>query len=116
MKRIAVALTLAFAAAVTLTGCSAIPPVGVVFTSVGSPGHFATGETTNPGGSVISGESCATSILGLAAFGDYSIDAALKAAGAEGQTLKNVAVDGSTFSILGLYVKACTTVNAHVAM
>ena len=101
---------------VTLAGCATIGPIGGIFSSFRAPGAFQTGETTNPGGSAISGESCATSILSLVAFGDYSIDSALKAAGAEGKTHKNVDVDGSVFSILGLYGKYCTTVNAYVAM
>ena len=101
-----------------LSGCSAFAraPIGGIFTSVKTPGRFVTGETTNPGGSAISGESCAMGVLGAVAWGDFSIDAALKSAGAEGKTLKNVAVDHSIFSILGVYQKSCTTVNAHVAM
>lgn len=105
---------LAVAAFLVATGCAA-GPVGGLFTSVKNPGMFTTGETTNPGGSAISGESCAMSILGLIAIGDWSVDAALTAAGAEGKTLKNVAVDNPYLSILGLYGKFCTTVNAQVA-
>lgn len=103
----------------TLVGCAgsaSLPPSGVIFSSFSGPGQFTTGETTNPGGTAISGEACANSILGLVATGDYSIDAALKNAGAEGKTLKNVAVDGSFTTILGLYSTYCTKVNARVAM
>ena len=100
----------------TTSACAAVGPIGGLYAGVRAPGQFVAGETTNPGGSAISGESCASSILGLVAFGDYSIDSALKAAGAEGKTLKNVAVDGSIMNILGIYQKFCTTVNAHVAM
>lgn len=97
-------------------GCGAlVGPTGALYTGVKNPGMFTTGETTNPGGAAISGESCANSILGLVAMGDWSTDAALKAAGAEGKTLKNVAVDHPYMSILGLYAKFCTTVNAQVA-
>ncbi len=109
---------LAFAAAAATSvaiGCAAAGPVGFIFTSTKNPGQFTTGQTTNPGGSAITGESCAMSILGAIALGDWSVDAALKAAGAEGKTLKNVAVDHPTMSILGLYGKFCTTVNAQVA-
>ena len=95
-------------------GC-AFGPVGTLFTSVKNPGLFTTGETTNPGGSAIAGESCAMSILGAIALGDWSVDAALKAAGAEGKTLKNVAIDHPTMNILGLYGKYCTAVSAQVA-
>ncbi|MEQ8273093.1 MAG: TRL domain-containing protein [Deltaproteobacteria bacterium] len=104
----------AVAAFLVVVGCAA-GPSGVLFTSVKHPGSFQTGLTTNPGGSAISGESCSMSILGAIALGDWSIDAALKAAGAEGKTLKNVAVDHPTLNILGLYGKYCTTVAAQVA-
>ena len=106
---------LAVAAFLVTIGCGALGPQGSLFTSVKNPGGFTTGETTNPGGSAISGESCAMSILGLIALGDWSVDAALKAAGAEGKTLKNVAIDHPGMSILGLYGKFCTTVSAQVA-
>lgn len=104
----------AVAAFLVTVGCAA-GPMGGLFTSVKNPGSFTTGQTTNPGGSAITGESCAMSILGAIALGDWSIDAALKAAGAEGKTLKNVAIDHPTLSILGLYGKFCTTVSAQVA-
>lgn len=104
----------AVAAILVTVGCAA-GPVGGLFTSVKNPGMFTTGETTNPGGSAITGESCSMSILGAIALGDWSVDAALKAAGAEGKTLKNVAIDHPTLSILGLYGKYCTTVSAQVA-
>lgn len=100
---------------VTSIGCGMAGPMGTIFTNTRNPGTFQTGETTNPGGSAISGESCAMSILSLIAMGDWSTDAALKAAGAEGKTLKNVAVDHPYMSILGLYGKFCTAVSAQVA-
>lgn len=110
-------LALSLLTAFAVSGCSTyLGPVGTVYSGFRSPGAFTTGETTNPGGAAISGQSCATSILGVVAWGDYSIDSALKAAGAEGKTLKNVSVDGSVFNILGVYQKYCTLVNAHVAM
>jgi len=103
----------AMAALFVTVGCGAM---GGLYTNVKSPGQFTTGQTTNPGGSAITGESCAMSILGLIALGDFSIDAALKAAGAEGKTLKNVAIDHPIMSILGgAYGKYCTTVSAQVA-
>jgi hypothetical protein len=102
------------AAFLIAVGCAASPS-GFLFTSVKHPGNFTTGETTNPGGSAIAGESCSMSILGLIALGDWSVDASLKAAGAEGKTLKNVAIDHPTLNILGLYGKYCTAVSAQVA-
>ena len=106
---------LSMSAFLVAVGCGALGPTGALYTSVKNPGGFTTGETTNPGGSAIAGETCAMSILGLIALGDWSVDAALKAAGAEGKTLKNVAVDHPTMSILGLYGKFCTSVSAQVA-
>ena len=104
----------AVAAFLVTVGCAA-GPIGFIFTSTKNPGQFQTGQTTNPGGSAITGESCSMSILGAIALGDWSIDAALKAAGAEGKTLKNVAIDYGVLSILGLYGKFCTSVSAQVA-
>lgn len=112
MKKVLAFVTMA--AFLIAVGCAA-GPVGFLFTSVKNPGGFTTGETTNPGGSAIAGESCSMSILGAIALGDWSIDAALKAAGAEGKTLKNVAIDHPALNILGLYGKYCTAVSAQVA-
>lgn len=113
MKKVLVLISMAvFSIAI---GCGALGPVGFLYTGVKNPGLFTTGETTNPGGSAIAGETCAMSILGLIALGDWSVDAALKAAGAEGKTLKNVSVDHPVMSILGLYAKFCTSVSAQVA-
>jgi len=113
MKKVLAFLTMA--AFLVAVGCAAAGPVGFIFTSVKNPAQFTTGETTNPGGSAIAGESCAMSILGAIALGDWSVDAALKAAGAEGKTLKNVSVDHPVLSILGIYGKFCTAVSAQVA-
>ena len=113
MKRL---LTIAALTALfSMTGCAAAGPIGAIFTSVKNPGAFTTGETTNPGMTAITGESCAMSILGMIALGDWSVDAALQAAGAQGKTLKNVAIDHPVLSILGLYGKFCTTVSAQVS-
>lgn len=111
---------LAWTAALSLLatlGCAQVfsPLPGLVFSSVKHPGRYEPGETTNPGGATITGESCAMSILGLISLGDWSVEAALKAAGAEGKTLKNVAVDHPSFNVLGLYSKVCTRVYAQVA-
>ncbi len=100
----------AVAAFLVSIGCGAMG----AYTQVKAPGHFAAGAT-GPGGSKITGESCATNILGIIFTGDYSVDAALQAAGAEGKTLKNVTVDHPTLNILGLFGKYCTQVNAEVA-
>ena len=113
MKKVLVLLTAALL--LVMVGCSAAGPMGLLYTGVKNPGQFSTGETTNPGASAITGETCAMSILGLIAIGDWSVDGALKAAGAEGKTLKNVAVDHRVMSILGLYANFCSRVTAQVA-
>ena len=108
----------AVAAFLVTVGCGAVlgGPSGGLFQSTKNPGQFTTGQTTNPGGSAITGEACAMTILGAIALGDWSIDAALKAVGAEGKTLKNVAIDTSVMAILGVaYAKHCTVVTAQVA-
>ncbi|MEO8874007.1 MAG: TRL-like family protein, partial [Polyangiaceae bacterium] len=53
------------------------------------------------------GEACATGILGLAAFGDASIDAAKKA----GQISDVHSVELRTMNILGIYTQGCTEVH-----
>jgi len=107
---------LALVAAMALLVFIGCGPTGFLYTGVKNPGQFDTGETTNQGASSITGETCAMSILGLIALGDWSVDGALKAAGAEGKTLKNVAVDHRVMSILGAaYANFCTRVTAQVA-
>lgn len=107
-------LSLGLSGLVVASGCAA-GPVGSLFTSVKGPRQFDPGESTNPASAVISGESCSMSILGLVALGDWSVDAALRAAGAEGKTLKNVAVDSRTMTILGaLYGNYCTNITAQI--
>jgi hypothetical protein len=97
-------------------GCGTVGPIGGLFTNVKGPGQFEAGETTNMGANAISEEACAMSILGVVAIGDWSVDAALKKAGAEGKTLKNVAIDHRVFSILGfVFGQYCTRVSAQIA-
>lgn len=55
-----------------------------------------------------SGEACATGILGLAAWGDASLDAAKKAGG----NISDVhSVEFRGFGILGIYSQGCTVVH-----
>ncbi|MCK6549862.1 OmpA family protein [Myxococcota bacterium] len=101
---------------VVAVGCGALGPSGGLYTGVKGPRSFQTGGASNAGSAAIAGESCAMSILGLVALGDWSVDGALKAAGAEGKTLKNVAVDTRVMSILGfVYGTYCTAINAQIA-
>jgi len=61
--------------------------------------------TSNPSGNLV-GEACASSILGLVATGDASIEAARR----NGRITQISAVDEHSTSILGIYATYCTTV------
>jgi hypothetical protein len=86
-----------------LMGCaSAMSPVsGAWYTDVKGP----LGVTDAYGGTAM-GESCASSILGLIATGDASIDAAKK----NGGVAQVTAVDHKSSSLLGITAKFCTIV------
>lgn len=94
----------ALAACVCLTGClsiTATPVVGFAFTSVKGP-ITATGQGS---GSKV-GSAPATSILGIVAFGDASIQAAKTNGG-----IKTIShVDYEALSIFGAYSKYTTKV------
>lgn len=92
------------AAMLFLSGCAMImgPVMGAWYTDVKGP-ITATGQ---PSKGDRSGEACATSILGLIATGDASIETARKNAG----VTKVTAVDFTGSSILGIYAKYCTVV------
>lgn len=68
----------------------------------------ATNATSNDVGSK-TGESCATSYLGIIGLGDASIAAAAKAGG----VTKISSVDSDNMAILGLYAKNCTVVSGN---
>lgn len=89
-----------------LTGCamSRAPVTGFWYTDV----HSGVGVSSNQAGNRV-GESCATSILGLIATGDASIEAARRNGGI---TLIS-AVDETSNSILGVYAKYCTIVRGR---
>lgn len=76
------------------------PLSGVWYTNVKSP----EGVTASVG--TKTGEACATSILGLFATGDASVESAKKA----GDISEVSSVDSHSTSILGLYATFCTTV------
>jgi hypothetical protein len=95
---------------VSLTGCSAFSPypVGSVYQGTQIPHYMDRAEMSGPPkpGDKF-GESCATGILAIAAFGDASIDAAKKSAGiTEVHT-----VDLHQTNILGIYTQGCTQVH-----
>lgn len=87
------------AIAFMLSGCAAYtmsPVIGALYTSVKAP----LGVTSNPVASKV-GTAEATSILGLVATGDASIEAAAKKAG-----ISRIShVDYEAMSVLGIYAK-----------
>jgi hypothetical protein len=64
------------------------------------------GEMVLPGSGTKKGMACQTSILGVYASGDASVEAAKKAGG----ITKVTGVDATAESILGFYAKYCTVV------
>ena len=95
--------------AMILIGCGAVGyPVGSVYTGTQVPSGINRNETSGPGKTGDkAGEACATGILGLAAFGDASLDAAKKAGGIS--EVHSVEFHGT--SILGIYSQGCTEVH-----
>jgi len=67
---------------------------------------YKMGGNVGPGQGTKTGQSCASSILGIIATGDASISAA-KAAGGITQVAH---VDHDDFGILGIYASSCTIV------
>jgi hypothetical protein len=94
--------------AVGSTGCAAFGyPVGSVYNGTVVPHPMMRLEGAGAGkGGAKTGESCATGILGIAAFGDASLAAAKKAGGVTDVH----SVEFSGMSILGIYNQGCTEV------
>jgi hypothetical protein len=93
------------------SGCSFLGngyPSGSVYNSTTTPHAADRQELSGPAKTGDkSGEACATGILGAAAWGDASIDAAKKAA----KISEVHSVELRSFSILGAYVVGCTEVH-----
>jgi len=97
MRKIIISLILVLFTASLLTGCAAMavsPVTGMWYTDVKAP----LTATANPGYSKTGTAKC-TSILGLIATGDASIEAAMK----NGGITKVHHVDYKSNSILGIY-------------
>jgi hypothetical protein len=89
-----------------LTGCATVraPLFGGIYTDVQS----GVTATSNQAGTK-TGEACSTSILGIVATGDSSIETARRAGGITMIT----AVDDHSNSVLGVYAKYCTIVHGR---
>jgi hypothetical protein len=78
-------------------------PDGALFTSA-KIGTYGTGKPASR-----TGEACASSILGLVAIGDASVEAAKSQGGINDVSY----VDYQIFSVLGLYARLCTVVRGN---
>lgn len=99
-------LAIAAFAATMLSGCATVqtPLFGGLFTSVKAPVDSENVAPVNK-----AGKACATSILGLIALGDASIEKAKRDSG-----IANVAtVDTSATSFLTLYGRYCTIITGN---
>ena len=99
---------------VTLSGCAIMgsaPPPGVLYTGAKGVGPATSAVVTDgvrPGPK--SGKACAMGVLGLASWGDMSLEQAKKNAG----ITRVDTVDYETMSILGVvYAKNCTMVTGE---
>jgi hypothetical protein len=101
-------LVLAALGLAALNGCAMATggnssAMGTIYSGYKSPGQVgaaADGKT---------GEACISSILGLVATGDASIEAAKKAGG-----IAQIAhIDHEQFSVLGVYATSCTIVHGQ---
>lgn len=105
MKTKLLAAALALAA---LNGCAMAQggnahAMGAIYSGYKSPGNVGTAAAGK------TGEACISSILGVVATGDASLEAAKKAGG-----ITQVAhVDHEQFSVLGVYATSCTVVHGQ---
>jgi len=80
-------------------------PSGSLYSGTQVPHGINRNETSGPGKTGDKqGESCATGILGIAAFGDASLDAAKKAGG----VTEIHSIEFHSTNILGIYTQGCT--------
>jgi hypothetical protein len=101
MKNVSLALAL-----IVLSGCAMAraPVTGAWYSDVQS----SVNATSNQAGNRV-GEACSSSILGLVATGDSTIEAARR----NGGITQITSVDDSAMSILGFYAKYCTIVRGR---
>ena len=99
----------------TLLGAACMPinsqgyPVGVIYSATQAPSVLDRVETSGDNKAAPkTGRACSTGILGVAAFGDASLDAAKKAGG-----ITSVhSVEYEATAVLGIiYVTSCTVVH-----
>lgn len=101
------ALSLVFVSLMLLSGCAAVgmsPVTGFIYTDVKAPV-----TVTNNSKGTKTGEAVCSSILGIVATGDCSIDAAAK----NGNITKVHTVDYKTKNILGVYATVTVIVTGE---
>ncbi len=108
-------MVLGFVALLATAGCMPVMnqgyPVGIFYNGTRAPSLLNRVEAGGANkASTKSGRACASGILGVAAFGDASIDAAKKQGGIS--TVNSVEYDGTNY-VLGIYVQACTIVHGN---
>lgn len=103
------------AALLILGGCMPLNnqgyPVGAIYTGTKAPSLLDRAELSGDNKAATKqGRACSTAILGLAAWGDASVDAAKKAGG-----ISSVhSVEYEATAVLGLvYTSACTVVHGN---
>jgi hypothetical protein len=89
--------------ALMLAGCATYIPMGAVYT------HGKMGVQAGSGATEKTGKACMTSIVGIVATGDASIEAA-KAAGGVNEVVN---MNYEVCNILGIYGKYCLVVTGH---
>lgn len=107
-------IALVLAGAGLLACAPMLPPAGLFYTGVQSNRQFDAGASSAAPGRLVYGEACTHGVMGLAAWGDASLDAALEKANALGRTLKNITIDHSQTNIFLFYMEYCTIVKAYV--
>lgn len=104
LKTVLAIIAASFLLASCATGPS--PIVGSVYTNLKGPNHGEYVSKVKKNITSQTGEACASSILGMIATGDASINTARKSVGIK--KIQNV--DYKFYNILGLYTKTCTLV------
>lgn len=107
MKKNVQLVMIAAIVALLFTGCAGVraPLYGLVYTETKAPEFHLAINTPSTTGSKV-GKAMCTSVLGLIATGDCSLDAAMKSGG----ITKVQHVDYHSKSILGLYCEFTTVV------
>ncbi|NOZ84668.1 MAG: hypothetical protein GXP49_00075 [Deltaproteobacteria bacterium] len=107
-------LSLAVVSGLLLGGCG-LMGMPAFYSDIMGNQYYQSGQTTDPGGKVVTGQACWHSYVGVYAAGDASVAQALADAGVDNtKNLKNIVVDHKIFAIGPFYMEYCTIVTATV--